>query len=162
MKAIFIWIILLLLYQNQAVTVERISTMVRDVIDNEHVPAVLSGFMCWTTSERLHFLKVSKVPTQLNNQFKIPHHQSKDKIHKLWYFIDMRCDGANEFLNTLDKEYFAHPYRWILLEPFEDRMEHLPFLTDSNVLVVKFNANLSHFDLIQSEYKTNLDFMIVF
>lgn len=148
---------LLLPFSGQATTVEEISKLVRDVIENEHVPSVLSALTCWTKSDRLHFLNVSKVPTQLNNQLKIPHRQSNDQIHKLWYFIDMRCDGAHEFLSTLRNDYFAHPYRWILLEPIEDRMEHLPFLTDSNVLVINFNANLSHFDLKQSEYKNRLD-----
>lgn len=133
MKVICIWLIWLLPFQIHAVTVKEISRLVENVLENERVTA-MEAITCWTISENSHFLKVSKVPIRLHDQFRVPHHH--EEIQHFWYFIDMRCDGAHKFLYTLDREYFAHPYQWILFEPIQDHMEHLPFWTDSNILMV--------------------------
>lgn len=148
MKVICFWIIVLLHFQIHAVTVEEITKLVANILENGHVPA-MEAFTCWTKLENVRLLKVSKVPIRLHNQFKMVSHRSNNNIHDLWYFIDMRCDGASEFLSTLDKEYFAHPYHWLLFEPIHDHIERLPFLTDSNVILVNFNKKLAHFDLKQ-------------
>lgn len=154
MKSIstFIWILVLLSSRSLAVKVEEISKLVQNLLAGESVPTVLSATTCWSNSNKLHFLKASKVPIRFNSQFETHPHHSDDKTNHLWNLIDMRCSGSYESLNSLDGAYLAQPYRWILIEPVEERLIKLPFLTNSNVIFINFNANLSRFDLKQGKY----------
>lgn len=149
MKATFILLIFLLPSNGQEVKI--ISNLVQDLIENEKVPSVLSVYSCWSKSDQLKFVKSSKIPVQLNNQFKIQPRISDDRTNKIWYFIDARCARSNQFLHQISGAYFAHPYRWIMFEPNEERLLNLTLLPDSNAIFVHFNANLSRFDLKQGK-----------
>lgn len=154
MKLIII-LIQFLLYQSRAqITNQVISQLTQDLIANENVPTLLSAFTCWPKSDNFHLIKTSKVPVQSNSQFKIGPHRSDDATNKLWHFIDMRCNKSYTFLSKVEHRLFGHPYRWILFEPDESRLNNLTFLTDSNVIFVNFNTELSRFDLRQGKIQS--------
>lgn len=146
---ISIWFIPFLFLSIQSIEVDEVSKLVNVLIKQEHEPAVLSVIACWSKLELWNFLIESEFPIQFNNQLKLSFRHSNDKIDTIWYLTDMRCDGSYEFLNNLNDSYFAHPNRWILFEPDENRMINLSFLTDSNVILVNYNADLIRFDLRQ-------------
>lgn len=54
----------------------------------------------------------------------------------------MHCVESYEYLHKIETEYFAQPYRWILLEPTEEQLVNLTLLTDSNVILANFNTQL--------------------
>lgn len=145
----FLFLICLLVPRGQAVEIQVISKLTHDLIANEKIPTILTVFSCWKQMDNFHFFKSSKVRISLSSQFEIAPLRSDDNTNKLCYFIDMRCDGSHEFLNRIDATYFAHPYRWILFEPSENRLLSLSFLTDSNIILINFNAQLSRYDLRQ-------------
>lgn len=149
MKATLIFLIFLVPANGLEVNV--LSNLVQDLISNEKVPSVLSVFTCWSKFDQQLFVKSSKIPVQLSNRFKIQPRISDDRTNKLWYFIDVRCVGSYKFLHGIDKAYFAHPYRWIMFEPVEERMVNLTLLPDSNVIFVHFNADQSRFHLKQGK-----------
>lgn len=144
-------ILLIFLVPANGLEVKILSNLVQDLIENEKVPSVLSVFSCWSKFDQQAFVKSSKIPVQLSNRFKIQPRISDDRTNKLWYFIDVRCVGSDKFLHGTDNAYFAHPYRWIMFEPVEERMVNLTFLPDSNVIFVHFNADQSRFDLKQGK-----------
>lgn len=146
-------ILLVLLLRSNGENVKMITKLVEDLIKNENVPSALSVISCWSQSDNFRFLRDSKVYTQLSREYKIPHRKDDEFVNKLWFFIDMRCNGSHNFLNEIEDAYFAHPYRWILFEPIEPNLTKLQFLADSNVILIKFNSELSRFDLNQSKNK---------
>lgn len=148
MKTIFFILSFFLASNGQNVGV--ISKLVHDLLENENIPSYLSVIACWSQSENFDFVQRSKVPIQLSNSFNtITRRIIDDKMNKLWYFIDMRCNGSSMFLHRIEDVYFAQPYRWILFEPIEDILTNLTFLTDSNVVLINFNSNSSQFNLKQ-------------
>lgn len=158
MKSIsaFILIFVLLSSHSLAVKVEEISELVQNLLESESVPTGLSAITCWSNSNKLHFLKASQIPIRFSSQSETHPRHLDEKTNNLWNFIDMRCSGSYQFLNNLDGAYFAQPYRWILFEPVEERLMELPFLTNSNVILINFNADLSRFDLKQGKYSNIL------
>lgn len=128
-----------------------ISKIVSDIIRNENVLSHLSVLACWPNIQSFQFVKSFNHPVQMSSQFEINSRLSNDLTNKLWYFVDMRCERSVSFLHQIEKEYFAHPYRWILYEPNLESLENLTFLTDSNVILINSNAKQNHFDLKQSE-----------
>lgn len=152
MKTRLILILLLLACHAYETKVEVIADLLQDLIRSENVPSVLSAFTCWSKSENFDFVKSSNVSIKLSNQFKAKPHIASISANKMWHFIDMRCVQSYEFLYEIDEAYFGHPYRWILFEPIEERLANLTLLTDSNVILVNFNTELSRFDLKQSKF----------
>lgn len=129
--------------------IEVIRKFVQDLIRNERIPSVLSVIACWPQSDNFYFTKSIDIPIQITSNFKIPNRTNDDSANKLWHFIDMRCNGSYDFLYKIERQYFAHPYRWILFEVVENRLANFTFLTDSNVIFVTINQSSNRFDLKQ-------------
>lgn len=152
-KTIILWNIFnLLVSVCCGLTTGSVSTIIFDIIRNENIPSVISAINCWKPHENLEFLKRSTAPIQISTHFKINPLRSDDLTNKLWYFIDMRCDQSVTFLHGIDEAYFAHPYRWILFEPKEKSLDDLPFLTDSNVILINSNHDKDSFILNQGDF----------
>lgn len=147
MKTVIILLAFLLTVSGQRI--EEIQKFVQDLIQNEKVPSVLSVIACWSQSDNFYFAKSSNIPVQITNHFKIANRTTNDSTNKLWHFIDMRCKGSYDFLYKIERQYFAHPYRWIMFEVAENQLANSTFLTDSNVIFVNVNENLNRFDLKQ-------------
>lgn len=150
MKTILVFLLLFVPLHGQEN--KEISNIVRDLIENEKIPSVLSAFTCWSKLDQFHLIKTSKIPTQLNSQLKIQPRISDDQTNKLWHFIDMRCAGSYKFMHAIDGAYFAHPYRWIIYEPIEERMMNLTLLPDSNVIFIHFHAETGRFNIKQGNF----------
>lgn len=160
MKAIFIILAFFLASHGHEIKVEVVSKLLQDIIKNENIPSVISASTCWPLLEHFHFIKTSKVPVQLNGQMNIAGRAIDDSTNKMWRFVDMRCSGSYEMLHKIEASLFAHPHRWILLEPDENRLTNLTFLVDSNVLWINFNLELSRFDLKQGKYHVFSEFLV--
>lgn len=151
MNSIYILLSVFLASYGHELKVEVISKLVQDIIKNENIPSVISASTCWSMPENFHFIKTSKVPVQLHGRMNSVRRIIDDSTNKMWHFIDMRCTGSYEMLHKIEAALFAHPYRWILLEPDEHRLTNLTFLVDSNILCINFNSELSRFDLKQGK-----------
>lgn len=135
--------------------VQMISKLIQDLVNNERVPAILSVVSCWSQLDNIFFYKSSNVTIQLSVQMEISRQRFDYNTNKMWYFIDMRCTGSYEFLERVEYIYFGHPYRWILFEANQHSLLNLPFLTDSNVILINFDTSYSRFNLKQGYSEQN-------
>lgn len=138
--------------------IKVISKLVQDLIKTESIN-ILTVVSCWPQTDKFHFVKTLNIPIQMAGPSKMPTRVIDESTNKQWYFMDMRCIESHEFLLNIESAFFGHPYRWILLEPIADKLNKSTFLTDSNVLLINFNSNLSRAELKQGKSKLHLFLM---
>lgn len=133
--------------------VEIVSKLVQDLIRSENVSSILSAKTCWSKWDDVYLFKNTIVPIQLINQFNQSEWNCGDVQHRnrVWYFVDMDCVDSYEFLSMVDIRCFAHPYRWILLDPIWQLLNTSFFLPDSNVILANLESNHRQYNLFQSK-----------
>lgn len=121
--------------------VDDLSKLVKDVIENERVPLIAQT--CWSKTEKYNFFKRTSIPIQFiepNATINLP---INEYTNKQWFFVDMmNCEQGTYFLMNIDNKYFAHPYRWIIVDSREESIKNLPFLPDSHVILANHDDNL--------------------
>lgn len=126
-----------------------ISELVQDIIQNENIPSTLLAVTCWSNFDELK--SIANFPflvqfIQLDNFVKLP----VDERHNTqWILIDMNCTGSSSFLSNVTKEYFAHPYRWIIADATDESIQNLTFLPDSNVILANIDPSVNGYSLKQ-------------
>lgn len=137
----------LILAFNQRSTL--ISTLLKDIIQKEKVPSSILAVTCWSTTDLLHLVKTVMVPVQIvrfNDLLKL---SDKENMNSQWNVIDMNCEQGNTFLSTVESKYFAHPYRWIIIDSTIKSIESLSILPDSNVILANTDTSEGEFSLNQ-------------
>lgn len=76
-----------------------------------------------------------------------------ENINKQWFFIDMNCGerSINLLMNT-DEKYFAHPFRWIIVDATHDSIKNLTFLPDSNIILANWDDKSQRYSLEQGNF----------
>lgn len=126
-----------------------LSKLTNDIIENERVPSILYAKTCWSKADDIDFIKYSSIPIQIANSITPVNLPTDDDTNKQWFFIDMNCKKYSNFLSNVDGKYFAHPYRWILIDAKTESIQHLNFLPGSNIILANQNPNSKEFTLNQ-------------
>lgn len=134
---------------------EAIAKMLRDVIKSDENPSTLLTFTCWTKVEQVNFAAFVDIPTE-----SISGHHSHWNVSKHFIsnpttirgFVDMRCVESVKWLNEMNGKYFGRPFRWILYQPRSGSLGNLPFLIDSNVIVIHSSDSGKQFELEQGKF----------
>lgn len=125
-----------------------VGKLVHDILSGERSPAVISARICWGKSDQMAFVNELPFMIQFVQSSADLRQINADQINKFYFFADMNCSGSRSFLTSMDKHYFSHPFRWILMNENVDNLSSLPFLPDSNVMVATEMGNGS-FELQQ-------------
>lgn len=72
-----------------------------------------------------------------------------ENTNKQWIFVDMGCEQNSNFLLNVDEKYFAHPYRWILVDATHESIQKLTILPDSNIIIATQNVDSKEYVLKQ-------------
>lgn len=133
-----------------------LSKLTADIIENERVAAILYARTCWSKTDSSAFVQSMSIPIQIvdsNAPIDLPY---DDNTNKQWFFVDMNCMEYPTFLKSVDEKYFAHPYRWILIDAANDTIEHLNFLPNSNIILANFDRISEQFILKQGRIMLSL------
>lgn len=155
MKLLFVLSLLALnataIYCSQRVKLH--SKFFSDLIKHETLPVVLFGKLCWSVYEQMELaIELAHPLTFLKSSEEIPKVVGADQ-NKVWFFVDMTCEDSADFLQTVDKYHFSHPFRWILLQGKSYTFTHYPFLPDSNIITTDKVDSMS-FNLTQGSLET--------
>lgn len=138
------------IYCSQRVTLH--SKFLSDLIKHEKLRVVLFGKVCWSIYEQMELaIELPFSLTFLKSSEQIPSIVGADQ-NKIWLFVDMTCEDSTDFLQTVDKHHFSHPFRWILLQGKSYTFSHYPFLPDSNIITTEKIDSMS-FNLTQGSLK---------
>lgn len=140
-----------------------LSKLTNDIIENERVPSILYAKTCWLRADDIAFVKNISIPIQIVNSITPINLPTDDNTNKQWFFIDMNCKQYSNFLSNVDEKYFAHPYRWILIDAKNESLQYLNFLPGSNIILANQNPNSEQFTLNQGcnnfgQFRKNIEF----
>lgn len=128
-----------------------LTQLVHDVVVNEEVPSVLGAVTCWSKKDDFYFANELPIPIQImKNAAQIQQPQS-EVMNKYWFFIDMKCTNFKTLLNELNPTYFAHPFRWIIVDVNFGTIASLPIRPDSNVIVANSHGTRNEYAISQSK-----------
>lgn len=133
--------------QNQKIA--TLSKLTSDIIENERVPSIVFAKACWPISDEIAFIKSFLIPIQFDDSITPIDLPIDENTNKQWFFIDMNCKQYSSFLSSIDDKYFAHPYRWIIVDAKNKSIEHLNVLPGSNIILANRNSNSEQFELNQ-------------
>ncbi|XP_031624941.1 glutamate receptor ionotropic, delta-2-like [Contarinia nasturtii] len=77
-----------------------------------------------------------------------------DYSNKIWFIVDMKCERSINFVAMSDRWFYGNPYRWVFYDINQaqiSELEQLPFLTDSNILIVRSETSSTF--ILQQFYK---------
>lgn len=114
---------------------ESISTLVKDLIKNEEVSSMLWVKTCWPKTDDFKLTQIISIPIQIVKSHNLVNISVTDNTNKQWFLVDMSCGNSSHFLSNIDEHYFAHPFRWIIVDATNDSIRNLLFLPDSNVIL---------------------------
>lgn len=128
-----------------------LTKLVKELIENEKVPSTLWIEDCWTKNDELNLIKTISIPIQFARSmapsFDLP---IDENINKQWFFIDMNCgERSINLLINIDEKYFAHPFRWIIVDASLDSIKNLTFLPDSNIILANWDEKSQIYNLKQ-------------
>lgn len=126
-----------------------LSKLVKDIIQNERVPSILLTKTCWPKMVEVNFVIGLSIPVQAiksSAQLNLP---VDENTNKQWIFVDMGCEQNSNFLLNVDEKYFAHPYRWILVDATHESIQKLTILPDSNIIIATQNVDSKEYVLKQ-------------
>lgn len=135
-----------------------LTKLVKELIENEKVHSTLWAETCWTKLDDFNFIKSFSIPIQIARYtaptIDLP---TDEHINKQWFFIDMNCgERSINLLSNIDEKYFAHPFRWIIVDASLDSIKNLTFLPDSNVILanreILANENSVKYTLKQGNF----------
>lgn len=131
--------------------VDDLSKLVKDVIDNEQVTSLLLAKMSWPEVDKFKFVKNILIPIQIdgsNTPINLP---ISENMNKQWFFVDMNFDGSSEFLLKTEEKYFAHPFRWLIVDDMHESIQNLTLLPNSNIILLNKDANSNRYILKQGK-----------
>lgn len=131
-----------------------LTKFVKDLIENEKVPSTMWMKACWTKIDELNFIKSISIPIQIArpSATKIDLRIDENK-NKQWFLIDVKCgEEAVDFLSSTDPKYFAHPFRWIIVDATQDAIQNLTLLPDSNIILANQDEQTEKYILKQGKH----------
>lgn len=134
--------------------IEIVSNLIRDVLDNDDKHSSIWMKNCWPKIETLKFLKsTNRSYMLLQNPIEsdVAWDEYQRRYHNVWFVVDVNCVESIQFLINMNKMYFRHPFRWILIDGNNDLLEHLHLLPDNNVIMAEFDMVRHRYLLIQGE-----------
>ena len=131
-----------------------LTKLVEDLTGNEKVPSTLWAKTCWTKFEKFNFIKSVSIPIQMAGSAVSIDLPSDENINKQWFFIDINCgEQSVKLLSITDRKYFAHPFRWIIVDGTLDSIKNLTFLPDSNIILANWDNKSKKYILKQGDKK---------
>lgn len=118
--------------------IEFIRKLVPDIVGEE--PTNLWGKICWSKKDEIDFVMSVSYPIQVVNNDSI-HLPDDGNTNTQWFLIDMLCESSSNFLSKVDEKYFAHPYRWLIIDANVEIIQNLQLLPDSNVIISNLKQN---------------------
>lgn len=130
---------------------KELAKLVKELIENEKVSSTLWIEDCWTKNDELNFIKSLSIPIQFARStapsFVLP---IDENINKQWFFIDMNCgEQSVSLLTNIDEKYFAHPFRWIIVDATHESIQNHTFLPDSNIILANWDEESKKYNLKQ-------------
>lgn len=106
MKWSIILVILLRVFKFQStassVQIKLITNLVKDIIENENVPTVLTVKGCWNAMDKALFsIHVGTSVEYVTNATELATGPKNDFVNKLWYLADLNCTDGLEFLEQV-------------------------------------------------------------
>lgn len=141
--------------------IAAVSQLTSDIIENERVPSILHAKACWPKTDEISFIKSFSIPTQFDDSITPINLRIDENTNKQWFFIDMNCKQYSNFLSSVDDKYFAHPYRWIIVDAKNESIQHLNLLPGSNIILAERKPNSEHFTLNQGWVFSWIEFWIL-
>lgn len=141
-----------LLASEQENRITIISSLIRDVAENDDKHSSLWLKNCWSKSENLKFLKStnrSYMLLQNGIETDVKWNEYNRQIQHFWFAIDLSCEDSLQFLMNTNTMYFTHPFRWILIDGNKNIYEKLVLPTDSNVVIAESANTDGHYVLKQ-------------
>lgn len=128
-----------------------LTKLAKELIENEKVSSTLWIEDCWTKNDELNFIKTLSIPIQFARStapsFDLP---IDENINKQWFFVDMDCgEKSVNLLTSIDEKYFAHPFRWIIVDAMHQSIQNLTFLPDSNIILANRDEKIQKYNLKQ-------------
>lgn len=131
-----------------------VSSLIRDVLDNEDKHSCFWMKSCWPKFETLKLLRsTNRSYVLLQNPIRsdVAWDEYQRYYHNVWFGVDMNCEESIQFLANTNKMYFRHPFRWILIDGNSDIFEHLHLLPDNNVIWAQFDMARNRYSLVQGK-----------
>lgn len=128
-----------------------LTKLLNELIENEKVSSTLWAKTCWTKFDEFNFVKSFSIPIQIARSTAVSIELPIDEnINKQWFFIDMKCSERSiNLLSNTDGKYFAHPFRWIIVDAMLDSIQNLTFLPDSNIILANRDEKSEKYNLKQ-------------
>lgn len=113
-----------------------IPELVKDLILVDQTPSMVITTNSWNL----------KIISEIQQKYSIPikfnflNNQETQKNHKT-FLIDFNTKNGIQFVRNVDKSYFRHPNRWIIINKIDktdELLSELEILPDSNVIIVDF------------------------
>lgn len=105
--AIYTAIAVLLYLGTVRATTEIILTrqFLDDLLENEQKSNVLNFRSCWSRQDNAKFIQLSNEPIQIFSDLKTLNLTVHDVSNKIWFVINMNCNGSFEFLDKVCNLY---------------------------------------------------------
>lgn len=137
-----------------------LTKLVKELIENEKVSSTLWMESCWPKNDEIEFMKTISIPVQFARStvpsFDLP---IDENINKQWFFIDMNCGKQSvNLLTNIDGKYFAHPFRWVIVDATRDSIKNLTFLPDSNIILAQRDEKSQTYNLKQGNFSHKYTF----
>lgn len=133
---------------------EELSMLVKHIVDHERVRCVLSAKTCWAKNDELTFAKTVSIPIQMIKTAESIDLPVDENTNRQWFFVDMNCDRNSNFLSNVDEKYFAHPYRWIIVEATNNSIRNLTLLPGSDIILANRDEHSGKYILTQGNIYT--------
>lgn len=117
-------------YQN------HIPELVKDLILVDQTPSMVITTNSWNL----------KIISEIQTKYSIPikfnflNDRETQKNHKT-FLVDLNTENGIQFVRNINKIYFRHPNRWIIIKKIDktdEILSELEVLPDSNVIIVDF------------------------
>ncbi|XP_031617481.1 ionotropic receptor 75a-like [Contarinia nasturtii] len=140
---------------------DEVSKLVQDVIENEGVASVILAKTCWPKLDEFNLVKDSSFPIQIIKSNSSIEKSFADNTNKQWFFVDANCSDTSEFLSIINETFFAHPYRWIIIDAVNDTIQHRPFLPGSNIIIANKDSNSKQY-ILKQVYKIGKETSLIY
>lgn len=77
---------------------------ITDILLNENVPStIVVKASCWPKREMIAFFRALNFSVEFSNDNVVMNQRFDEHSHKVWFFVDMQCEGSLEFVTMVNK-----------------------------------------------------------
>lgn len=116
-----------------------IPTLVKDLIMVDHTPSMVITTNSWNLKIISELQRNHSIPLRFS-----PLTEKDNRKFQTTFLADLNTEKGIRFVRNIEKNYFRHPYRWIIIDKMNQTDEEsitskeLLLLPDSNVVIVNF------------------------